>query len=212
MDRDRSQPVPAGDPFETGLNKPGKYVVSFANVDDRLCFWVDDRVVKFLNFEPDEQYRYKPQMVSIHPTDRDTAPVGIGAKGASLRSSHLLVERDIFYRNDPGGGQLRDDRVFELKDEIDDSQDEFLMLGDNSPRSNDSRLWQTTHAVPRHLLIGKAFYVYWPHGVPFLNDGKGFPVGKYYESRQRGGDEANPPLPKFSVPFYPQVGRMHRIR
>lgn len=213
MDSKRQHLLPAGDPFETGMNKPGKYVVSFANVDDRLCFWVDDRLSKILNFEPDEQYRYQPQIAPVFPTDRDTSPVGIGARSARVRIAHLLVERDIFYRNDPGGGQMGHDREFELKkDDADPSQDEFLMLGDNSPRSNDSRLWQTTHAVPRHLLIGKAFYVYWPHGVPFLNNGKGFPVGKYYEPRPRGGGETNPPLPKFSVPFYPQVGRMHRIR
>jgi signal peptidase I len=213
MDRDRNYLQDAGDPFETGLNKPGRYAVSFANVDDRLCFWVDDRLAKSLNFEPDEQYRYQPQMTPVHATDRDTAPVGIGAKSARLRISHLIVERDIYYRNDPGGGRMDEDRVYELKDDVDDDgQDEFLMLGDNSPRSNDSRLWQTTHAVPRHLLIGKAFFVYWPHGVPFLNNGKGYPVGKYYEPRPRAGGETNPPLPKFSVPFYPQVGRMHRIR
>jgi hypothetical protein len=49
--------------------------------------------------------------------------------------------------------------------------------------------------------------------VPFLNDGRGFPIGKYYEPRRPGSDEPpGPPLPKFSVPFYPNVGRMHRIR
>ena len=70
---------------------------------------------------------------------------------------------------------MSDDKTYKLIDDPDDDNDEFLMLGDNSPRSNDSRLWQTTHSVPRHLLIGKAFFVYWPHGVPFLNNGRGFP-------------------------------------
>jgi signal peptidase I len=51
------------------------------------------------------------------------------------------------------------------------------MLGDNSPCSKDSRGWGTDDSawdssgrkpweVPRLLLTGKAFYVYWPHGVP----------------------------------------------
>ena len=56
------------------------------------------------------------------------------------------------------------------------------MMGDNSPRSKDSRAWTTEDAawddtterksweVPRQLLTGKAFYVYWPHGVPFGPD------------------------------------------
>ena len=53
--------------------------------------------------------------------------------------------------------------------------DRFFMMGDNSPRSKDSRGWGTDDAawddsdrkpweVPRQLLTGKAFYVYWPHG------------------------------------------------
>lgn len=52
--------------------------------------------------------------------------------------------------------------------------DQFFMLGDNSPKSLDSRLWndpdrQDTppfeHYVKRELLIGKALFVYWPHGL-----------------------------------------------
>ena len=48
------------------------------------------------------------------------------------------------------------------------------MLGDNSPQSKDSRLWESTVTVPslgkvreywvnRELLIGKALFIYWPH-------------------------------------------------
>ncbi len=46
--------------------------------------------------------------------------------------------------------------------------DEFLMCGDNSARSKDSRLWTTDgipSPVPRKLLIGEAVFVYWPHGL-----------------------------------------------
>ena len=53
--------------------------------------------------------------------------------------------------------------------------DRFFMMGDNSPCSKDSRGWGTDDSawddsdrkpweVPRPLLTGKAFYVYWPHG------------------------------------------------
>ena len=59
-------------------------------------------------------------------------------------------------------------RVYEL--EL--GPDEYLMLGDNSPSSLDSRLWSNErgaprrHAVPRDALVGTAFAVYWPHGEP----------------------------------------------
>jgi signal peptidase I len=56
-----------------------------------------------------------------------------------------------------------------------------MMMGDNSPRSKDSRGWDSSDLawdpsnrqsweVPRTLITGKAFYVYWPHGVPFGPD------------------------------------------
>ena len=47
-------------------------------------------------------------------------------------------------------------------------KDEFLLLGDNSARSLDSRLWTSDgipSPVPRKLLIGEAVFVYWPHGL-----------------------------------------------
>jgi signal peptidase I len=73
--------------------------------------------------------------------------------------------------------------------------DHFLMLGDNSPSSHDSRRWglrdqlrtdldapelpddlayqfgwdpepRQSWEVPRNLLVGKAFFIYWPHAWP----------------------------------------------
>ncbi len=65
----------------------------------------------------------------------------------------------------------------------------FMMFGDNSPRSKDGRGWYTqdqldpnipgkgwdpnlreSWEVPEKLLIGKAFFVYWPHARPFGPD------------------------------------------
>jgi signal peptidase I len=84
--------------------------------------------------------------------------------------------------------------------------DEFFVLGDNSPASLDSRLWDDTHAVPRHAMLGKAFFIYWPHGVPFLNGGEGFPI-----TYHRGGT-GDDRYPKMRLPFYPNIPRMERIR
>ena len=78
------------------------------------------------------------------------------------------------------------------------------MLGDNSPQSKDSRGWDSndrdwdtvshreTWEVPRCLLTGKAFFVYWPHGVPF---GRNIAVGQRYQvavSALCGTDEVDP--------------------
>lgn len=229
---------------ESEMKSAGTYRVSFANVDDRLCLWINDKLVRSVEF--DAGARYTPQEPPLAPTERDLSPVGIAARGAKLRVSHLVLERDIYYRSTARGGEEYDwpaditqfrklisqpedwyDRYQEqrkvghytLRKSEDSAEDEFFMLGDNSPRSSDSRLWERSPAVPRRLLIGKAFFIYWPHGVPFLNSGEGFHLF-YYKERNlnpvRKNDPAtvasDPPLPQFSVPFYPQVGRMKRIR
>lgn len=56
--------------------------------------------------------------------------------------------------------------TFELEEE------QFFVLGDNSARSKDGRLWRVDqHYVERDMLIGKALFIYWPHSlnkpVPF---------------------------------------------
>ena len=79
----------------------------------------------------------------------------------------------------------------------------YMMMGDNSPRSKDGRGWSRDDAawdssgrdyweVPETLLIGKAFFVYWPHGKPFWPD------------LQLSRD--------FRFPFRPYVERMKWIR
>jgi hypothetical protein len=114
--------------------------------------------------------------------------------------------------------------------------DEYFALGDNSPASQDSRLWpnvrraERRHAVPREVLIGKAFFIYWPRGVPFLNEGRGFPGGPdsilntpplrrffYHRFPHRAPDRIDEvrvetEYPQRRIPFYPNVQRMQRIR
>lgn len=192
--------------FDSRLSPGRSHAVRFANVDDRLCLWVDGVLVQSVEMDLFEGAAHQAQSPStLEDTDLDREPVGIAAREATVRVAHLKLHRDIYYTDDNNQG--RSEPEFHLLDSSDDSLDEFLMLGDNSPRSNDSRLWRESHAVPRRLLIGKAFCIYWPHAMPFLNGGRGFPVMKYEE---RGKPEA-PSIPSLSLPFYPQVGRMKRI-
>ncbi|MEX0979098.1 MAG: S26 family signal peptidase, partial [Pirellulales bacterium] len=61
----------------------------------------------------------------------------------------------------PEGGQSpfdeRRDAIFTL------AADQFFMLGDNSPMSEDARLWDGEKFVSRELLIGRALMIFWPH-------------------------------------------------
>lgn len=259
---------------------PGSHDVSFANVDNRLCLWIDGRLVEFT--ESTEYAPYGGVLIQA-PWDEDLIPVGIAARGTDVTVSHLFLQRDIYYRNDfsRSGSRLSDNQpgrdddgnfpdVQEyvgqfsiLQSKVDNprewfreyerglasrmtgtgqdfenvsfqfkmGKDEFFMMGDNSPRSKDSRLWsnvrRATHryAVPRLALVGKAFFIYWPHGIPFMNDGRGYPDGPgsvWDNSLTRSffynyDDEMGQPVidtnyPKLRVPFYPNFRRMHRIR
>lgn len=91
--------------------------------------------------------------------------------------------------------------------------DEYFAMGDNSPRSKDSRLWSNSrhaenrHAFTRSALVGKAFYVYWPHAIPFMNGGVGYP---FWYHKTRDGKKTDYASSRW--PFYPDVSRMERIR
>ena len=130
-----------------------------------------------------------------NPAAGDLAPIGITATGTSLTLHHLRVLRDIFYIGayDLGrrpGELLEDSRIdYEL------GPDQFLMLGDNSAASKDSRLWVEGPQVDRHLLIGKAMVIFWPHPWPASCS---IPL-RFGSSELR-------------LPFWPNFGRMRPIR
>ena len=258
----------------TRLKGTGRHSVSFANVDDRLCVWVDEHLVDFgtnddgsakANYPPLDNAKYTKHAYQ-RPTKGDLSPVGIAARGCGITVSRLLLERDIYYRaeqvdeddysdqrqpspeyraegsggifptlaglqHDPdawwnqfSGDSLESpqydertgDRIYPNLhparfDRL--GPDEFFMMGDNSPRSRDSRIWPNKNrrakhrfAVHRSALVGKAFYIYWPHGKPFMNGGDGYPV---WYHRTVTGEATN--YPSFRLPFYPNFRRMRRI-
>ncbi len=238
----------------TVLQGVGSHRVEFANVDQRLCLWIDGRLV---DFGSKAEYTLS-EIENLGPQEEDLTPIGIAVRRLNVEVSHLQIQRDIYYLSSheqqsqdfsPFSSHLEEwspcsshqhlrhllsnpaawwqsyqachhDAQFEL------GPDEFMMLGDNSPKSKDSRLWendrraQHRHAVPRSALVGKAFYIYWPHGQPFLNGGEGFavtyhkriepkrmPDGSVIQEEKKEMD-----YPDVRFPFYPNLGRMHRIR
>jgi signal peptidase I len=184
------------------IKGPGRYQVQFANVDDRVSLVVNGRTVGGEGFEYDSK-----GTVPI-PTQADLAPAAITVANAGVVASDLALKRDIYYTQYPGRidyGFVWEDHYprnpTELFDFLSDpsrfanlakmntretldykiGEDRYFMMGDNSPRSKDSRGWGSEDAawdpsdrkpweVPRHLLTGKAFYIYWPHGVPIWPD------------------------------------------
>jgi Signal peptidase, peptidase S26 len=208
---------------ETSMKGPGRYRVEFANVDDRMTMVIDGQPVG------DPGFAYEIGEGNPIPTAADLAPAAVAVRNASVGASDLVLKRDIYYTQYPGRYDYEvvwDDRrprnPTELFDFLSDparfpglgrvnqhdyeiGQDRYFMLGDNSPRSKDSRGWGTDDShwdtttdrkaweVPRQYLTGKAFFVYWPHGVPF-------------------GPLKLKLTPDFWVPFRPYTERMKWIR
>ena len=116
--------------------------------------------------------------------------VRIAAERVRAKFAHLLVQRDEHYsrvnrnglRGNGGPGTGVRDNPVTLPD------DAYFVLGDNSPASQDSRLWTPDMlgphlmeayrsgdyqigTVPADQMIGRAFFVYWPGFLPILPDG-----------------------------------------
>jgi signal peptidase I len=247
------------------IQGPGVYEVSFANVDNRLLLWIDGGLLEF-----DSPVLIDQNFVdalTTRPDVADTAPCGIAVRNAQVKVRDLLVQRDLYYRNDayqfsPEEGftsnsidpvtrsqevsspsalhrKLRDPEawadhyvdqantahsLYGRYSEYRLADDEYLMFGDNSPRSKDSRLFDYynrprwgvdghRYAVKEKDLIGNALFVFWPHGVPFLNDGQGFTITNHKERSQNGrGAAVRINYPSYRFPFYPNVSRMKKIR
>jgi signal peptidase I len=152
---------------ETGLKKPGRYRIRFANIDERLTVWVDSS----LPFG--EGIVYEPPLQRGPTEENDLQPASIGAKGAVVAISHLKIWRDTYYtvhidrqEADYGGQSLNFARAadWEVLRDLPVSTmyvqpGHYLCLGDNSPESSDGRSWGL---VPERLLLGRAMLIYYP--------------------------------------------------
>jgi signal peptidase I len=90
------------------------------------------------------------------------SPVALGVQGGSVVVSDLKVYRDIHYTSALAGVPRR---PFGVDSPYTLGPDEFFVLGDNSPVSNDSRFWTASPVVPGDLFLGKPFLVHLPGQV-----------------------------------------------
>lgn len=223
------------------INGQGKYNIRFANADDQIYLWVNNKPADFgiVGYKRDSELR--PKYSLADPGDAE--PMGIGSTGVAMDISRIQVMRDIYYTSDQSGDENNRDisfeyddnkldllifdnnltqyqmrvpvdpqnqgpqsrfrvtslgnqlvldvfrdpsqwdgelmtgildarkrnqnDVFELKKFPDQpSRDQYLPMGDNSPRSSDARVWGSNHFVERSFLLGRAMYIYWPHVKP----------------------------------------------
>ena len=116
-DGDREQPI-AGLSIERGRT----YRVAFANVDDALDLVVDG--------EPVARLEYDTEGRSLS----DDHAVRFVARAVTARLGEVRVDRDIHYTGDGEDGRFLAD--------IKIPEGCYVMLGDNSNNSKDSRLWE----------------------------------------------------------------------
>ncbi len=204
LPQDSDEPAEFRAVARTAMEGPGKHSVMFANVDDTLHLWVDDRLVEFntpttYDWETlfGDRQGMMPQTSDQDPGD--LVPARVGSSGARLAIDRLRVYRDIYYIaakdsmrvNEfdgivtdyvmaPPADLLSNPSTWDLigrrrKIDFPLSKDQFFVMGDNSPQSSDARLWDTINSrdgfvskpggnyLERHLLIGRAISVVWPH-------------------------------------------------
>jgi len=155
------------------INK--SFLVRFANVDHRLDFQFGSEQLT---------YDMGRGLEDAGRIRADISPrveiLGCG----KLTLSHVAIFRDIHYTERKYANGPKEGRAIEKPFIL--GEDEFFVLGDNSPNSEDCRWWTReglankglspyrVGIVPRDYLVGKALFVYWPSGFrPFAK----FPVG-----------------------------------
>ena len=149
----------------------GKFVpVYFSNVDHILTFKVGDNFIsKDLGTDPNSAG------VRIYDIQPYVAIAGSGKQTLS----HIALYRDTYYLDiDPYTRQrsrASEKKAFTL------AENEYFVMGDNSPNSADCRWWNSYGVknnkghyrmgiVPRDYMVGKAMMVYWPSAFkPFHN-------------------------------------------
>jgi signal peptidase I len=150
----------------SAMNEPA--LVEFANVDHQLIFqFGGDKLTYDLGRSAEDAGERK----------REAQPqVKIFGSG-TLTLSHIAIFRDIHYTAKRSADSPEEGRAIE-GNPLTLGKDEFFVLGDNSPNSEDGRWWARAGIgnkglsyregiVPRDYLVGKALFVYWPGGFEF---------------------------------------------
>lgn len=140
----------AGEPVRT-TDLPARFLTDNVKLEMSL---IDRQVVCAL----DGKLVFEPWELSITPPAK-TAPrrqVRLGADGIRLHVASLKLYRDIYYTAEGTSSE----RTWNLRKSR--AANEFFVLGDNSPVSVDTRLWDPGIALTDNLLMGKPFLVHLP--------------------------------------------------
>lgn len=166
------------------VNQPT--LVSFSNVDHVLTFtFGDQQLVYDLGLSADSAGR---RLADIRPY------VEIFGAG-KMTISHIAIFKDNYYFSKKFAASPEQCRAGE-GNALTLGKNEYFVLGDNSPSSEDGRWWTSpgkgnngriypAGIVPGEYLVGRALFVYWPGGFR--------------------------PFPKSQLALVPNIGQMRPI-
>jgi signal peptidase I len=135
------QPLEPTDPAGR-LSWRGPLRIDVSLVDQRFLVGWNGRTVVALEYP---RGTYKP---SAHP-------FRVGCQGLEVELDDLCVFRDVCYTTPQDENTTRKLGPYPI-----DGVDEYYVLGDNSPISEDSRTWPRGRPLAADLLVGKPFLTY----------------------------------------------------
>ncbi|MCC6680744.1 MAG: signal peptidase I [Phycisphaeraceae bacterium] len=166
--------------------------VEFWFVDQEASVWIDGRRVLRKRFDyPLEVLKQRPEPGPMI-LRRNWPAISVSITGGAAKLAHVELDRDLYYSvrgtleaDARGALYRRGERWVDRR--LDIGPDQFFCIGDNGPLSHDGRFWGlsgTPHTdpwivhrmfddqlvdgiVPRDLMMGRAFFVYWPAPYPF---------------------------------------------
>ncbi|MFA9476930.1 S26 family signal peptidase [Phycisphaerales bacterium AB-hyl4] len=164
-------------------------------VDQEASVWIDGRRVLQRRFDPPmDVLRERPG-----PLDRPET-LHISVAGSPVTLHQVELDRDLYYSTLSGADQRRargamvrlGDRVAGWRRPLIIRDNEYFPVGDNGPQSDDGRFWQhvdetiaeqyfadrladgedAAGLVPEELMMGRAFFVYFPAPYPWQAGGR----------------------------------------
>jgi len=209
---------------KTKLRGAGRYKLRFANVDNELHLWVNNKAVAFDIATYDRDPHFRPGFNAVDPLD--AAPLGIGSSGVSMEISRLRVLRDVYYVAVRSGTNIVDypNLVRQLsqrpsESEIRQSQEDFDTI--NSLMS-DPYQWPTSVLFDPSGRRDVTFFLnadqFFPMGdnSPQSSDARLWGGGHSYVERQLLTGKALliywPHAWRQPIPFLPNFERMGLIR